>query len=208
VVAETSEAGGRAGILPAYVEFRLAVDEIEAARCACRELESLATGQARGALGALAAQARGAVELAAGDALSALASLRHARDVWQELKAPYDAARARELAGRAYRVLEDEDTAELELEASRAAYSALGASPDVARLRLLGGGRRSDAHELTDRELEVLRHVAAGDTNRAIARELVLSERTVDRHLSNIFAKLGVASRTAATAYAYEHRLL
>jgi ATP/maltotriose-dependent transcriptional regulator MalT len=208
VVAETSEAGGRAGILPAYVEIMLAVDEIEAARCACRELESIATGQARGALGALAAHARGAVELAAGNALGALESLRHARDVWQELRAPYDAARARELAGRAYRVLEDEDTAELELEASRATYSELGAAPDFARLRSLGAGRRGDAHQLTERELEVLRHLAAGDTNRAIASELVLSERTVDRHVSNIFAKLGVASRTAATAYAYEHRLL
>jgi ATP/maltotriose-dependent transcriptional regulator MalT len=208
VAAETHEAGERAGILPAYVEIMLAVDDIEAARGACRELESIAAGRARGALGALAAQARGAVELAAGDASSALASLRHARDVWQELKAPYDAARARELAGRACRVLEDEDTAELELEASRAAYSELGASPDFARLRSLGGGRRSHGEQLTDRELEVLRHLAAGDTNKAIAGDLVLSERTVDRHVSNIFAKLGVASRTAATAYAYEHRLL
>jgi DNA-binding CsgD family transcriptional regulator len=208
VLAETHEAGGRVGILAAYIEIMLAVDDIDGARGACRELESIAAGQARGALGALAAQARGAVELAAGDASSALASLRHARDVWQELKAPYEAARVRELAGRAYRVLEDEDTAELELEASRAAYSELGASPDLARLRSLSGGRRGGAHELTDRELEVLRHLAAGDTNKAIASELVLSERTVDRHVSNIFVKLGVASRTAATAYAYEHRLL
>ena len=208
VVAETQEAGERAGILPAFIEIMLAVDDIEAARGACRELESIAAGQERGALGALAAQARGAVELAAGDAVSALASLRHARDVWQELKAPYEAARVRELAGRACRVLEDEDTAKLELEASRAAYSELGASPDLARLRSLGGGPRGDVHELTDRELEVLRHLAAGDTNKAIASELVLSERTVDRHVSNIFAKLGVSSRTAATAYAYEHRLL
>jgi ATP/maltotriose-dependent transcriptional regulator MalT len=202
VLAETHEPGGRAEILPAYIEIMLAVDDIEAARDACRALESIAAGQTRGALGALAAQARGAVELAAGDAFSALASLRHARDVWQELKAPYEAARVRELAGRAYRVLEDEDAAKLELGASRAAYSELGASPDLARLRALGGGRRGGTHELTDRELEVLRHLAAGDTNKAIAGELVLSERTVDRHVSNIFAKLGVSSRTAATAYA------
>ena len=208
VVAETQQPGERAGILPAYIEIMLAVDDIEAARGACRELESIAGGQESGALGALAAQARGAVELATGDAFSALASLRHAREVWQELKAPYEAARVRELAGRACRVLEDEDTAKLELEASRAAYSELGASPDVARLRSRGAGPRGDAHELTDRELEVLRHLAAGDTNKAIASELVLSERTVDRHVSNIFAKLGVSSRTAATAYAYEHRLL
>ena len=162
VVAETHEAGGRAEILPAYIEIMLAVDDIEAARAACRELESIAAGQASGALGALAAQARGAVELAAGDAFSALGSLRHARRRMAELRAPYEAARVRELAGRACRVLEDEDTAQLELEASRAAYSELGASPDLARVRSLGGGRRGDAHELTDRELEVLRHLAAG----------------------------------------------
>jgi DNA-binding CsgD family transcriptional regulator len=208
VVAESHEAGERAGILPAYIEIMLALDDIEAARDACRELEAIAAGQERGALGALAAQARGAVELAAGDAFSALASLRHAGAVWQDLRAPYEAARVRELAGRACRALDDEDTAELELEASRAAYSGLGASADLARLRSLGGRPRGDAHELTDRELEVLRYLAAGDTNKAIAGELVLSERTVDRHVSNIFAKLGVSSRTAATAYAYEHRLL
>jgi DNA-binding CsgD family transcriptional regulator len=204
VVAGTRAAGERAGILPAFIEIMLAVGDFGAADGACRELESIAAGQQRGALGALAAQARGAVELAAGDAVGALASLRHAGDVWQELKAPYEAARVRELTGRACRVLEDHDTAALELEASRAAYSELGASPDLDRLRSLGGGR----HELTDRELEVLRHLAVGETNKVIAGELVLSERTIDRHVSNIFAKLGVSSRSAATAYAYEHRLL
>lgn len=208
VVAEAGGAGERAGILPAHIEIMLAVEDIEAARGACSELETIARGQERGALGALAAQARGAVELAAGDAAGALASLRHAVEVWQELKAPYEAARVRELAGRACRALGDEDTAALELEASRAAYAELGASPDLARLRSLGGGPPGDARRLTERELEVLRHLAAGETNKAIAAELVLSERTVDRHVSNIFAKLGVSSRAAATAYAYEHRLL
>jgi DNA-binding NarL/FixJ family response regulator len=132
-----------------------------------------------------------------------LTSLRHAVEIWHELRAPYEAARVRELAGRACRLLEDDDTAALELEASRAAYAQLGASPDLARLRSVGG-----AHPLSGRELEVLRHLAAGETNKAIAADLVLSERTVDRHVSNIFAKLGVSSRTAATAYAYEHQLL
>jgi DNA-binding CsgD family transcriptional regulator len=203
VIAETQTPAGRAATLPACVEIMLAVGDIEAARGACRELEALAVGQERRALGARAAQARGAVELAAGDAFSALPSLRRAAEVWHELKAPYEAARVRELAGRACRLLEDEDTAALELEASRAAYAQLGALPDLARLRAVGA-----AHPLTGRELEVLRHLAAGETNKAIALDLVLSERTVDRHVSNIFAKLGVSSRTAATAYAYEHRLL
>jgi DNA-binding CsgD family transcriptional regulator len=203
VIAETRTAAERSTLLPACIEIMLAVGDIEAARGACRELEALAVGQERGALGARAAQARGAVELAAGDAFSALTSLRHAVEIWHELRAPYEAARVRELAGRACRLLEDDDTAALELEASRAAYAQLGASPDLARLRSVGG-----VHPLSGRELEVLRHLAAGETNKAIAADLVLSERTVDRHVSNIFAKLGVSSRTAATAYAYEHQLL
>jgi DNA-binding CsgD family transcriptional regulator len=208
VVGETAEAGDRAGILPAYIEIMLAVDDVEAARAASRELESIARGQETGALGALAAQGRGAVDLAAGDAAGALTALRRAGELWRQLKAPYEAARVRELAGRACQLLGDGDTAVLELEASRAVYAELGASADLARLRLLGERPGGDARGLTERELEVLRHVAAGETNKAIAAELVLSERTVDRHVSNIFAKLGVSSRTAAAACAYKHRLV
>ena len=103
----------------------------------------------------------------------------------------------------------DEDAAALELDAARDAFEQLGAAPDLARVDALDGDRRAaSAHGLTARELEVLRLVAAGKTNKAIAAELVLSERTVDRHVSNIFAKLGVSSRAAATAYAYEHGLV
>jgi DNA-binding NarL/FixJ family response regulator len=148
------------------------------------------------------------VKLASGDAAGALTSLRRASEVWQQLKAPYEAARVRELADRACRLLGDEDTAALEVEAARAAYAELGASADLARLGSVDERPRRDARGLTERELEVLRHLAAGETNKAIAAELVLSERTVDRHVSNIFAKLGVSSRAAATAYGYEHRLL
>ncbi len=116
---------------------------------------------------------------------------------------PYEAAHVRELVGLACRALGDEDTAELELEAARAAFAELGAAPDLARvdsLTLTAAPR--NAHGLTERELEVLRHLAGGETNKAIAGELVLSVRTVDRHVSNIFAKLGVSSRAAATTYA------
>ena len=208
VVAETAEAGKRAGFLPAYIEIMLAVDDVEAARGACRELAWLAEGHEAGTLAAQAAQARGAVGLAEGDAVSALSSLRGASEIWQQLKAPYEAARARELAGLACRALGDDETAALELDAARAAYVELGAASDLARLRGGGEGAAADTHGLTEREIEVLRHLAAGDTNKAIAAKLVLSERTVDRHVSNIFAKLGVSSRAAATAYAYEHQLL
>jgi DNA-binding NarL/FixJ family response regulator len=146
--------------------------------------------------------------LAEGDAAGALASLRHAGETWQRLGAPYEAARVRELVGLACRALGDEDTAALELRAAGAAYAELGARPDLVRIGSLAERAPRDTQGLTGRELEVLRLVAAGETNKAIAAELVLSERTVDRHVSNIFAKLGVSSRTAATAHAYEHELL
>ena len=205
VAAETSVAARRARLLPAQVEIMLSAGKLEAARSACRELESMAERHDGGALPALAAHARGRVELAAGDAGAALVALRRAGELWQELEAPYEAACVRELVALACRAMGDEDTATLELEAARSAYTELGAAPDRARLaapaRGIPGG-------LTDRELEVLRHLAAGATNKAIAAELVLSKRTVDRHVSNIFAKLGVSSRVAATAYAYEHRLV
>jgi len=158
-------------------------------------------------LPAIAAQARGAVALAAGEAGAALTALRRAWRAWEEIQAPYEAARARALIGVACRALGDADAASLELEAAREAFAALGALPDVARLDDLAGGADTRS-SLTARELEVLRLVAAGQTNKAIAAELVLSERTIDRHVSNTFAKLGVSSRAAATAHAYEHGLV
>jgi DNA-binding CsgD family transcriptional regulator len=206
VVAETPEPGKRVGLLSACVEIMLVVGDVEAARQACRELELIAEGHERDALGAMAAQARAAVELAEGNARGALAAGRRAGQVWHELDAPYEAARAQVLVGLGCRGLADEDTAALELDAARAAFSELGAAPDLARVDALATTAASgDPHGLTDRELEVLRHLSAGATNKAIAAELVLSVRTVDRHVSNIFAKLGVSSRSAATAYAHEH---
>jgi DNA-binding NarL/FixJ family response regulator len=111
--------------------------------------------------------------------------------------------------GLACSALGDDDAAALEMEAARGTFAELGAAPDLARVEALSrGAAPGDPHGLTSRELEVLRLVAAGATNKAIAAELVLSERTVDRHVSNIFAKLRVPSRSAATAYAYEHQLV
>jgi len=160
-------------------------------------------------LAAMVAQAEGAVDLAEGGARSALVSLRRALQVWQDLEAPYEAARARMLVGLACRALGDDDTAAMELDAARGVFAELGAAPDLARLDSLApDGPSVDTHGLTPRELEVLRLVATGATNKAIAAELVLSERTVDRHVSNIFTKLGVSSRAAATAYAYENKLV
>jgi DNA-binding CsgD family transcriptional regulator len=205
-VAEATEPIARARLLPAYVEIMLAVGDVDAARAGCVELGELAQGFASGLLDALAAQARGAVELAAGDPRGALSALRRAQHAWEDLGAPYEGARVRVLVGLACRALGDGDSGALELEAALDVFRELNAAPDVARVEAMLGRER--AHGLTPRELEVLRLVAAGDTNKAIAAALVLSERTVDRHVSNILAKLGTSSRTEATAYAFRHQLV
>jgi DNA-binding CsgD family transcriptional regulator len=208
LVAETSEPVKRAGLLPAFVEIMLADGDLQAARAACEELAGIA-GRWGGTTGAMTARARGALELAAGDASAALVALRQAQQAWRELEAPYEAARAGELKAMACAALGDEDTAALELEAARSVFELLGAAPDLARLDSLAAeAAPADAHRLTARELEVLRLVAAGRSNREISAELVISEHTVARHLQNIFAKLGVSSRTAASAFAFAHDLV
>ena len=206
---EAVERPKRLGLLPAYVEIMLAVGDLEQARVACDELEEASIGYESQMLAAIVAYARGAFELAEGDAQAALVALRPAARAWQELEAPYEAARTRVLVGLACRALGDDDTAALELEAARSAFAELGAAPDMARVDSLARPEvTADTHGLTARELQVLRLVAAGRTNKAIAAELVVSERTIDRHVSNIFTKLRVPSRAAATAFAYEHRLV
>jgi DNA-binding CsgD family transcriptional regulator len=208
-----SEGGGparRARLLPAYVEIMTAIDDLRAAEEACAELDSIAeTEREPGALSAMAAQARGLVELAAGRSQASLVSLRRADERWRRLAAPYECARARELIGLACRSLGDEDSARLELEAARETFARLGAATDLARVEGQSGLDRSiGSHELTNRELDVLRLVCAGQTNREIADRLVVSVRTVDRHVSNIYTKLGVPSRAAAASYAHEHGLV
>jgi DNA-binding CsgD family transcriptional regulator len=160
-------------------------------------------------LDATGAQARGAVALAEGDAAGALGAVREAARLWQELGARYESARARELIGLACLQLGDADAGHMELEAARDVYQRLGAARDAARVaKLVGGVERDVAGGLTAREVEIVRLVATGRTNRAIAEELVISEKTVARHLSNVFAKLGVSSRSSVTAFAYEHELV
>jgi DNA-binding CsgD family transcriptional regulator len=209
VAGETTERLKRTRLLPAYVEIMLAVGDIQESRSACRELEEISAGFQGGMLGAIAAHARGSVDLADGDARSALVSLRHAWQVWQELEVPYEAACVRVLLGLACRALGDDDTAALELEVTRGIFAELGAAPDLDRVDSLTRRAASgNSRGLTPRELQVLRLVAAGKSNREIALALVISERTVDRHVSNIFTKLSVSSRSAATAYAYQHQLI
>jgi ATP/maltotriose-dependent transcriptional regulator MalT len=202
--AEVSEPIKRAALLPARVEIALAAGELDEARTACAEVRELARQYESAMLDAIVEHALGAVALAEGDAASALASLRRAQGIWLELEAPYEVARTRELIAQGCAALGDEEATALELDAARELYERLEAAPDLARI-----SRSADArHGLSDRELEVLRLVASGKSNREIASALVISEHTVARHLQNIYAKLGVPSRAAATAFAFERQLV
>jgi DNA-binding CsgD family transcriptional regulator len=202
---ESTQTLRRARLLPAYVEITLAVGEFDRARAAGDELEAIAS-TVGGAVAAMAACAKGALLMAREEPQEALIALRPGMEAWQRLGIPYEAARARVLIGLACRAVGDHDTAELELDTARAAFGQLGAKPDQARVDALVGRDRTD-QMLTAREIEVLRLVASGRSNSEIAAALVISEHTVARHLQNIFGKLGVSSRTAAAAYAFEHRL-
>jgi DNA-binding NarL/FixJ family response regulator len=209
VVSTTANRLKRMSLLPAYVEIMLARGNVEDAHGAAQELEAIAASFDTSVACAMAAEVRGAVDLATGNALTALRSLRRAFEVWQSIEAPHAAARVRVLIGQACRALGDEDGAALELEAARSSFERLGAVPDLARTKhLMKRAAFGDACGLTPRELEVLRLIATGKTNAAVAHELCRSERTIDRHLSNILAKLDLPSRTAATAWAYEHGLI
>jgi DNA-binding NarL/FixJ family response regulator len=207
-VAEAQDRVSRSKVLAAHVEIMLAAGDVPAAHAAADQLSQIAAELDAPLLQAGAAHARGAVLLAEGDARAAVDALRRAWTAWQDLEAPYEAARIRVLLALAYRALDDHDTAAMELDAARWVLRQLGAVPDVIRVEaLVREAALEAAGGLTAREVEVLRLVAAGKTNRAIAADLFLSERTVDRHVSNIFAKLGLSSRAAATAYAVAHDL-
>jgi DNA-binding NarL/FixJ family response regulator len=197
-------------LLPALVEISIAVGDLARARAAASELAQLAAKRNTPALLATSAHASGAVALADGDAHGALVALREAFTLWQALDAPYDAARARVLIAQACRALRDSDAASMELACAEQTFAELGAVHDLARTQKLArdDGDGDVEGELTPRETEVLRLVATGKTNRAIAALLGISEKTIARHVSNIFMKLGLASRAAATAYAYEHGVL
>jgi DNA-binding CsgD family transcriptional regulator len=209
VVDEAQDRVTRSRLLPALVEIMFASGDVHAARVAADELSEMADDLDAPLLRALATHAQGTVLLLEGDARAAHGALRRAWRAWQELEVPYEAARARVLIGLACRQLGDQEGAEMELEAARWVFQQLGAVPDLAGAEALAKKAPAKAAGgLTARELEVLRLVATGKTNRSIAADLFLSEKTVARHVSNIFTKLGLSSRAAATAYAYEHDLV
>ena len=209
VVDGTDDRVARSRLLPAHVEIMFAAGDVLAARAAADELSEMAADLDAPLLRALATHAQGAVLLLEGDAQAAHGTLRDAWTAWQKLEVPYEAARVRVLIGLACRQLGDQDTAEMELDAAGWVFQELGAAPDLARAHALSRKwAAKPAGGLTARELEVLRLVATGKTNRSIAADLFLSEKTVARHVSNIFSKLSLSSRAAATAYAYEHHLV
>ena len=204
------EPGQRARVLDAYVEIALAANDVPAARAAADELAEISSRMNAPLVDAMWARAEGAVLLAEQNARGALAALRRALTVWSDLVAPYEASRVRVLLALACRELGDHDRADREFAAAREVFEHLGAAPSVAQVDALSRKRASVGAEgpLTGREVEILRLVASGMTNRAIAAKLRISEKTVARHLSNIFNKLDLPSRSAATAYAYQHKLV
>ncbi|GGI44562.1 DNA-binding NarL/FixJ family response regulator [Agromyces flavus] len=196
----------RRHLLPAVVEIEVAAGETGAARAALRDLLRLGASASTPMFAAVRSHAEAQVLLAEGDGTGALEAARAAADAWRRIGAPHETARSRVLAGRALHVLGEPTRARAEFDAARAVFLELGADPALAELSSAAGERRGSL--LTGREVEVLRLVSTGLTNRAIGERLSLSEKTVARHLSNIFGKLGLSTRAAATAYAYENGLV
>lgn len=209
VLSEAEDPVTRSRLLAPYAEIVLAGGDVTAARAAVEELSSFAAAWNTPLLRAMSLHATGAVLLAEGDTRAALTALRRALADWGELDAPYEAARARVLIGLACRSSGDEGSAQMELDAARSVFRQLDAVPDLTSVEALSP---KAAHRvtggLTAREVEVLTLVATGRTNRAIATELFISEKTVAAHVSSIFTKLRLSSRSAATAYAYAHGLV
>ncbi|TDW22874.1 helix-turn-helix transcriptional regulator [Kribbella kalugense] len=203
-LAEDAFSSNRPLLLAARVELAIERADRETARKAASELNELARADSP-YLQALAAYSEGAVRVACGDPQGAIPLLRRAWGLWQRLEMPYEGARTRLLVGQACRALGDVDAEQMELDGARTVFERLGAIQQLTALDQLT--RPFDGTGLTPREVEVLWVLATGATNRAIADQLFLSERTVARHISNIFAKLRVSSRAAATAWAYDHRL-
>jgi DNA-binding CsgD family transcriptional regulator len=205
-LAESRDPARESLLLAAKVEITLAAGSGDGISSALSQLNQNAAAIQTPYLAALAAHAAGQVRLSEGDPQAALPLLRQAWTLWQQVDAPYEAARARVVVSAACRALGDDDAARMELDAARMIFEQLGARSDLAALGPVDGA--AAGHPLTARECEVLVLVAQGNTNRGIATILFLSEKTVARHLSNIFTKIDVSSRAAATAYAYEHGLV
>ena len=197
----------RARLLAARVEVAIAAADPGEARAAAAELVELAAGYPAAAMHATSLGAEGVLALAEEPA-EAADRFRRAATLWQDLRLPYEAARSRVGLGLALRALGNDEGSDFELRAALGAFERLGAEPDADRVRaVLAPEGFALPRGLTPREAEVLRLVAAGKTNREIADDLVISQHTVARHLQNLFAKIDVSSRAAATAFAFKHDL-
>ena len=196
----------RTRLWEALVEVAIGAEDLAAAAAACRDLETSAHVYDSPGFAASAALARGRLRLAEGDAAAALQALRTTRQRWQELGVPYRVAEARTLLAAAQRALGFGHAADIEQQAAVTAFARLGvvAPPGGDRTRRPA----KPPAGLTRREAEVLGLVARGMSNREVAAALFLSEKTVARHLANLYIKLGVGSRTAAAAYAHAHGLV
>ena len=199
---------GRARLLAAQVEVAIAAGALDDARDAARELATIADGLSSAVVQATASMAQGALHVAAGEPAAALEDLRRGLGGWRTLGLPYEQAQARLLIGETLRMLGDEESGRIEIDAARAGFNRLGAAADARHAAVLLQRRHGSPRVLTDREVEVLRLVAAGKSNRDIAGALHLSEHTVARHMQNILAKLGVSSRAAAISSALKQGLL
>ena len=208
VLLDTHGRISRAKMLPAAVEILLAADDIDAARAASAELSEIALDFGAPLLAAASAHAAGAVRLEEGDIEGAATSLRQACETWRALEMPYEEAQTCLLLAAICEKRGDQDGRSLEIETARRISTQLKAIPLLMRIAE-PSGRTSHQRigRLSEREAQVLRLLAAGKTNRTIADELFISEKTVARHVSNIFDKLGVSSRSGATAWAFQHHL-
>jgi len=207
LVAEVQGLAARSCVLEAAVEIALASGDADAAHSAANDLGEIADKLDVPFVGAMSAQAKGAVLLAQRNFLGAQSSLRRALAAWRELEVPYETARVRVLLAAACKELGDATSSQLELQAARDEFEHLGALPDIQRISTLSQSARSNS-VLTPRELEVVTLLASGNSNRDIAKKLFISEKTVARHISNIFTKLNLSSRAAATAYAFRNNLV
>ena len=209
VLLDTHVRAARARMLAAAIDILLAAGDLENARAAATELSDIASTLGARLLSASSAHATGAVLLAEGDIAGASASLRHAWEIWRELEMPYEQAQTCLLMAAVCERRGDQDGRRLEIDVARTLFKRLNAEACLAAIaEQAERGARRNAGSLSERELQVVRLLAAGKTNRDIAAELFISEKTVARHVSNIFDKLGVSSRTGATAWAYQHHLI
>src|SRR5690606_23288111 len=206
---ETKDIRKRAELLPAAMAVMIATRRTEEALDAATELEDIANEFNAAYLYAMSAHCRATALLANGDSGLALDHAQKSLSLWRTMDLPYETACTRELKGQIYMELKDQDNADASLAAARWIFEQLNAKPDLQRIdRLLKRKRNPSTHSLTLREIQVLRRVASGKTNKSIADELFISERTVDRHVSNIFNKIGVSSRVEATTFALRHKML